>query len=307
MKCSYRIFLIALFLFAGTCAEAGSDLKPAVRATVDRRSIYIGDRIECKIEVSSPKDVEVKFPKFADDRIGIFEIKDSGSATRKGFFANETIVSWYRISAYAVGKEQIPPIEIKYKRKTDKDWSVIKTSPIEITVASVLPRGAAAADIRDIKGPFRFFEINWILVAAVIAALFLGAAVLAVYKKVKQKLSIKLPHETALEELEAIKNAYAKFGDVKEYYVGISDCVRRYIERVFRLKAPEMTTEEFLNFLRDSNALKPEQKDLLKEFLNACDLVKFAKYAPTRFEVDAVFMTAKKFIEETKVGTDVHL
>jgi len=38
----------------------------------------------------------------------------------------------------------------------------------------------------------------------------------------------------------------------------------------------------------------------MEEFLNACDLVKFAKYAPRKNETEAVFDGAKKFIEETK-------
>lgn len=111
---------------------------------------------------------------------------------------------------------------------------------------------------------------------------------------------MKLPHESALEELESIRANFLKSSDVKEYYAGASDCIRRYIERSFRLKAPEMTTEEFLGSLSESTALSPDQKDLLKEFLNACDLVKFARYNPAKGEMESVSLAAKKFIEETK-------
>ena len=121
-----------------------------------------------------------------------------------------------------------------------------------------------------------------------------------IYKFRKKPLPVKLPHETALEELEDARGNFLKNSDVKEYYALISDCIRRYIERSFRLKAPEMTTEEFLGSLRESTVLSLDQKDLLKEFLNACDLVKFAKYAPARPEMESVFVAAGKFIEETK-------
>jgi hypothetical protein len=76
--------------------------------------------------------------------------------------------------------------------------------------------------------------------------------------------------------------------------------VRRDVERVFALKAPEMTTEEFLNSLGYSEALSIAHKELLRGFLNACDLVKFAKYAPTRDEAQNVYVTARGFVEETK-------
>jgi hypothetical protein len=124
------------------------------------------------------------------------------------------------------------------------------------------------------------------------------------YKFRKRPAPIKLPHETALEELEAVRGNFMRNSDIKEYYAGISDCVRRYIGRLFKLKAPEMTTEEFLSSLRESAALSLvltlDQKDLLKDFLNACDLVKFAKYNPAKGEMEAIFLSAKKFIEETK-------
>jgi hypothetical protein len=76
--------------------------------------------------------------------------------------------------------------------------------------------------------------------------------------------------------------------------------VRRYIEEVFQLKASEMTTEEFLSSAKDSSRLPPEHKALLKEFLEACDLVKFAKHTPRDAEVEQIFLNAKYFIEETK-------
>ena len=104
----------------------------------------------------------------------------------------------------------------------------------------------------------------------------------------------------ALEELEAIKGAFTQAGDVKDYYARISDCVRDYIERLFKVNAPEMTTEEFLESLKDSQALPPAEKDLLKQFMSACDLVKFAKYKPTVEEISSVLSSAKKFIEETR-------
>ena len=123
-----------------------------------------------------------------------------------------------------------------------------------------------------------------------------------VYVRLKRYVPVKLPHETALEELEAIRAQYLQGGGVKEFYVGVSDCVRRYIEHAFKLKAPEMTTEEFLGSLKESPALSMDQKDLLKGFMNACDMVKFAKYSPSSMEADSVYVTAKDFIHESSIA-----
>jgi len=295
-----KIFILIFLLTAMVCAAADAkDEGPAVAASVDRRTIHIGDRIKYTLEVAAEENTELQLPRFPDDKIGDFEIKDFGSAVKKSIFGRQTESAWYYITSYGVGKHTIPEAVIRYRQKGEKDWHLKKARPIEIVVESVLPAGRLT-DIKDIKGPLHFFEVQWIVVTGILLILISCVAIFIIYRAAKNAFPAKLPHETALEELEAIKGALAHTGDTKEYYVGVSDCIRHYIERVFRMKAPEMTTEEFLNSLKDSKALSDHHKDLLKEFLSACDLVKFAKYAPTREETEAVFVTAKGFIEETK-------
>jgi hypothetical protein len=292
-------FIVGIFLIAGICAAYCASGEPELWASVDSQTVHIGDRIRYQLEVSDKEGADVKLARSDDERIGDFEIKESGSRTRKGFFGGKTVMFWYDLAVYNPGKHTIPRIDVKYRPKGAKVWSSAKSNSIEITVDSVLP-AAGADDIRDIKGPLGVFAINWFGVIIVMIVLSVVAAAVIIYRKKTSIVPLKLPHESALEELEAIKGLHARGGDIKEYYVGISDCVRRYIERVFKLKAPEMTTEEFLNSLKESVVLSTEQKDPLKDFLTACDMVKFAKYAPTRPEIEAVMTTAVKFVEETK-------
>jgi hypothetical protein len=112
----------------------------------------------------------------------------------------------------------------------------------------------------------------------------------------------KLAHEIAYEELAKLKamDLPAK-GMIKEYYIRLSDIARRYIENRFSYRAPEMTTEEFLNYIKISGELGPEHRDLLKNFLTQCDMVKFAKYGPTPLEILDSFKLAEKFVDQTKL------
>jgi translation initiation factor 2B subunit (eIF-2B alpha/beta/delta family) len=61
-----------------------------------------------------------------------------------------------------------------------------------------------------------------------------------------------------------------------------------------------MTTQEFLVSLSGSSKLSAAHKDLLRAFMEACDLVKFAKYTPARSGIEFVSGPAGKFIEDTK-------
>ena len=97
-----------------------------------------------------------------------------------------------------------------------------------------------------------------------------------------------------------LSKKFPQQGKVKEYYFELSNIARHYIENRFRLKAPEMTTEEFLFSLRESAILSGTHKNLLKKFLNLCDIVKFAKYAPNEEAIEKSFGAAKKFVDETK-------
>jgi hypothetical protein len=86
----------------------------------------------------------------------------------------------------------------------------------------------------------------------------------------------------------------------KPFCILVSDAVRLYLEERFGLRAPERTTEEFLDDLSRSAALTGSQKDSLKEFLSACDMVKFARYEPQRTELEALYDSALRLIEETE-------
>ena len=296
----YPALLIAgIFLFLSCPAAWAGDDGVSAQVSVDRAVIFIGDRVKFSVDVNYRAGTVIDFPEFKENKIGDFEIKDSGRGLKKGLFGADTMKRRYYITSYSIGKHQIPPIEIKYKKKGGKDWNSVRTRALNISVESILPKGKMPADIKDVKGPLSYFEINWFIVTGILI-LFLAVISAIMYKFRKIPAPIKLPHETALEELEAIRGNFLRNSDVKEYYAGVSDCVRRYIERLFKLKAPEMTTEEFLESLKESTALSLDQKDLLKDFLNACDLVKFAKYNPAKGEMESVSLAAKKFIEETK-------
>ncbi len=88
-------------------------------------------------------------------------------------------------------------------------------------------------------------------------------------------------------------------GRIDAFFTELSSIVRHYIEDRFALRAPEMTTEEFLWSLGREGALDADQRVMLEGFLTACDRVKFARHAATRAEIDDAFALADRFVRET--------
>lgn len=159
--------------------------------------------------------------------------------------------------------------------------------------------------LRDIKGPLSLSgHFNILLLSGILVILSILALLFMLLSR-RKKISVVAPkkpaHGIAYEQLEKLKaKDLIRQGRIKEYYSEVSDIVRHYLENRFLLKASEMTTEEFLFYVRDYSQLISDHKTLLKEFLLACDLVKFAKYVPPFEEMDAIFVSAKKLVDETK-------
>ena len=87
---------------------------------------------------------------------------------------------------------------------------------------------------------------------------------------------------------------------VDAWYVELSDIVRRYIEDRHAVRAPELTTEEFLLEARRSVAFSAAHRDLLSAFLEGCDRVKFARYSPEQDESRNALEVARRFLTEAE-------
>jgi hypothetical protein len=110
-------------------------------------------------------------------------------------------------------------------------------------------------------------------------------------------------YEIARGELDALlygpRPAQGDLEAVDAFYVSLSGIVRRYLENRFGLRSPEQTTDEFLEELSRSPDLQRKHQDLLSEFLQGADLVKFAHRLPDAEGLNTSVALAQRFLEET--------
>ncbi|MHC4139245.1 MAG: hypothetical protein ACYSR1_05235 [Planctomycetota bacterium] len=309
----YAIIIFIVFVYAEDICLAQdivkeeSTVKPvSVSANVDKARATIGDKINYKITVDFPADVEVFFPE-TKDKVGGLAVKDfvvsdierdDGRITREFSYVLET----YKPSSYI-----IPAFDIKYREKLKSETEVAKTPEIFVEVVTVLD--ADASDVRGIKPPVsldkRYFKL-YIIIAIVFGVLILAAIVLryTYHRKQRETESIPEPlpaHQIAYNDLESLRamDLISK-GQIKEYYYRLSNIVRHYIENRFKLMAPERTTEEFLVEMTVTGKLTGAHKELVGNFLEHCDMVKFAAYGPDSREIENSFNSAKKLVDETR-------
>jgi len=284
------IFSLSVFLAAGVSFAAVNNQKekknPLIEAAaaVDKATLQIGDKITYTITVKANKNIEVEFPHIVPENLSGFAIKDFGS-TARGWFGKKTFKQWYILDTYVSGQHVIPATVVKYRKKGQSDWQELAVNEVKLDVKSILDNSPERGDIRDIRGPKSFAGKMLHYAAIILAAILITGAIfwgiLLRKKKKELKNSIIPAHVIAYEALSALeKKDYIRTGQTKAFYIELSDIVRHYLENRFNIRAPEMTTEEFLSKVKEDSSLSIEHKGLLRDFLATCDLVKFARYQP---------------------------
>jgi hypothetical protein len=161
---------------------------------------------------------------------------------------------------------------------------------------------AKAADIRPIKAPVPIPNLGlWIgSTIALLLALLLAWWLWRRHRRqadVPAPIIVVPPHEKARARL---LEALALMQQPRPFCILVSDTIRVYLEERFDLRAPERTTEEFLEELQSSPMLSFDQKRALGDFLMRCDLVKFARYEPGEPELRGTYEAAVRLVDETQ-------
>ena len=137
----------------------------------------------------------------------------------------------------------------------------------------------------------------WIAVGALIA--IAGFTAWRRHRRTSNRPRVLLPFEVALQRLEEIRTLLDP-ASAREFSIAVSDIVRQYIEVQFMVTATHRTTEEFLrDLLESSNAALAAHRRLLAEFLNQCDLAKFAGVSLSRQILESLHRSARSFVTES--------
>ena len=174
------------------------------------------------------------------------------------------------------------------------------------------PGAVAQESIRDVRPPV-YFPTNYFLLFGIFFLVSVAAIVVFVFLKRKRRgravelpVDTRLPWEIALDQLDQLaRRPYLQEGRFKEYYSELSGIIRYYFENRFKIRAPEMTTEEFLWSLERSREFRGGRKETLRKFMTSCDMIKFARHVPLAEEAAESFRFARQLVEETKTEDDI--
>lgn len=309
--------VVVLALFVATVAYA--EPTPTVitgpvtiTTRVEPKHVTIGTPFRYTMRVEVSGDVEVQVPILAD-QLGGFLIRDFGDVAPTKTASGGTVIErWYTLVTYEAGDHLIPGVPMHY-RAPGGELQRVETPETLVIVDSLLPKNEEAlakSTLRDIKGPVevpRDYRPLWYAAAALAVVIAAGFGLYQLLNRRKQisQAPPRPAHEVALEALARLQRARLwEQQQYSEYYVQLSAIVRAYLEQRFHLRAPEMTTEEFLQIAQRDRQLPSEHRGSLTQFLNEADLVKFARHVPAATDAERAYSAARAFIESTALRAE---
>lgn len=293
------------------CEAASPDGRIRAEWLVTPAAPRLSDAITLELRVETDALLEPVFPEFGaamgeleivDMEVGLDEVSAEHDVVRSRRF---TVVPRHG------GPTPIWPTPIRYSDRRQgpnqsEDSIVLPAATLEI-LAEVTPE---TASLDNISGRPELIEIPspgvwpWIVCAAVLAALFF--LLLGIRRRNRrgsdEGASNLSPQEIALSRLALLVESRLYEDDVKRFFIELTGIVRWYIEQQTNIRAPELTTEEFLNEIsllwRREGLLTPELRDRLRLFLESSDRVKFAKFRPSREEIMQGVRRAEEFVRQ---------
>ena len=276
------------------------------KAKLDSATLLMGKTTVLHLEITQDKGAHGFFPgEQADTLSAMVEIAgrpqaDTTDLGNDRIQINRDLI----IQSFDSGMWIIKPIP--YVVNGDTAYSnqlTLKVLPVDVSQMK---------DIHDIKPvedvPFNL--LDWLpdyWWAWLIGLLLIGGGIWAYHKYYKKginplKPSKKRlpPYEEAMINLQNLKAAQLwQRGQEKEYFTGLTDILRVYIDRRFDINAVEMTSSQIIDTLKKNDETKAVNEQL-EMILEVADIVKFANARPLADDNEVAYQRAVNFVEATR-------
>ena len=303
----YMKYTLAMLVLLAGFYQTGRAQNFGAKATLDKKSILIGEQTQLNLSIRFHAKDSIGFPKLADSigKIQVVKFK-ADTAFDPGDKSIKTVTRHYTITVFDSGTYVIPSYVFK------SPVGDLPTDTLNLDVRTVAVDTTKA--FYDIKQPltikYTFWDWlrdNWKLIAGILAGLIVGgSSIFYLLKKPKKEVVVEevkpdIPlHIQALQKLEEIKSKQLwQHDQVKQYYIELSDVVREYLEKRYTIQALEQTSEEIFTSLRHMD-IASEDRNLLRQLLVLSDMVKFAKEKPAAHENEKSMENAVTFIKDTQ-------
>ena len=296
--------MTAVLLMATAIGSWGGNV--TFKAKLDSATLIMGRTTALHLEITQDKDARGFFVnEQADTLNAMVEIAERPQADTTDLGNNRIQINRdLIIQSFDSGMWIIKPIP--YVVNGDTAYSnqlTLKVLPVDVSQMK---------DVLDIKPvetvPFNL--LDWLpdyWWAWLLGILLIAGGIWAYHKYYKKgvnplKPSRKRlpPYEEAMINLQNLKAAQLwQQGQEKEYFTGLTDILRVYIDRRFDINAVEMTSSQIIETLKKNDETRAVNEQL-GMILEIADIVKFANARPLADDNEVAYQRAVNFVEATR-------
>ncbi|MEG0890570.1 MAG: hypothetical protein RR919_01365 [Bacteroidales bacterium] len=324
---SYFTVYVLLMLFAVTSsvfAQTNPNYFKITSSKLNKDSILVGDRVVWSTIFTIPSDKEIAIAVYGDilkqdtSKLEVLNEFKLDTISIKGGLSQ--LEAKLLFTSFDSGYFKLPqPLIITGNRGLTQhtpdgkisvgiggDTIHFNTPSLYVNTVQIDTATFKMYDIKgQIKYPITFKEVvPWILLALLIMAI-----IYLIYRYIKYRKENKdffgkpiikdPPHIIALRELDKLRiQKLWQAGKEKQFYTGITDTLRSYIEGRYGVSAMEKTSNEIMNSLIDKK-IEAKSYNEINELFKLADLVKFAKYSPIEAENEDAIPIAVRFVNST--------
>ena len=284
-----KIYILIFLIFLSAC---NNDLKnPNISFETIPEKAQIGFPINHKVAINDLGELFTldsvaweDSSAWLSDSSKVF-IKESNIDTLKN-----SILLNYQITFWDTGSVVIPPLYAFLSFPDSAEASILKTDSSFVYISSVLDTTMttviADKPLKEIQFPIERLR----LFAFLILSLLILYTFYLIRTRDKEKISKRKffnfnPKSKALKDVEKIDLNT----DATEFFVKISEVLRKYFQNNFYIISFEMTSAELKEFFKDKD---------LNHLLDEIDQVKFAKKNPNKSEKEDILQLLKKVIRK---------
>jgi hypothetical protein len=270
---------------------------------------HIGDELELRVIAAYPVGYTVNLP--AGLELGSLYVIDaegsqpesSGKGLRKTFNI--------RLQVFETGPQEVPSFALTYVDPEQQVHTVeVPSHPFAIdalTVNEPDPQRKGSDDPVSLDYPDEWMESAIYLALSGLAGVLLGWWAWRLWGRREQEVVLPPPipaHVTAfeaLDQLEARRENLLERGEFQDYYLRLTEILKGYLQGRFGVDALDRTTEELrqeLELRRGGKLGELDARELVR-FLQACDLVKFARWAPPVEDAHGALTEVRDIVERT--------
>lgn len=281
-----------------------------IQTEVDRAEMYVGDLINYTVTIEYDSTYELIPPPLGAN-LGAFDVKDyhpdiltrleGGRLQSKNVFV---------LSTFTTGDYVIPPIPVVFNLP-DGTRKALLSEGVPIKVLSMLENAGDSVEIKPLKAQWEFErDLLPYLMWGVPGFLLFVLVVILVWlhfrekKEKEEPVDLRPAWEVAFEQLALLKQKdYLTEAKFKEYYIELTEILRSYYEKMYRINVLDMTTQEFIEVF-EQRELPEGLLERTREFFGHADLVKFARLIPEAGRSETDFEAVHVAVEEVRADWD---